>query len=154
MAKLKIGDKAPDFQAKDQNGNDISLSMFKGKKLVLYFYPKDDTPGCTAEACNLKDNYSDFKSKGFEIVGVSADSQNSHQNFINKYDLPFPLISDPEKVVINKYGVWGEKTMYGRIFNGINRITYIISEDGIIENIIGKVKTKEHSKQIFEELSL
>ncbi len=151
MTPLKVGDKAPDFQAKDQNGNEISLSMFKGKKLVLYFYPKDNTPGCTAEACNLKDNYLDFKSKGYAIVGVSADSQSSHQNFINKYSLPFPLISDPEKEVIKKYGVWGEKSMLGRIFMGIHRATFLISEDGTIEKIFEKVNTKDHSRQIFEE---
>jgi peroxiredoxin Q/BCP len=153
MGKLNVGDKAPDFQAKDQSGNDITLSEFLGKKVVLYFYPKDNTTGCTAEACNLRDNYQDLLNAGFVVVGVSADSQKSHKNFINKHNLPFPLISDPEKEIINKYGVWGEKSLYGRVFNGIIRVTYIITEEGIIEKIIEKVKTKDHTRQIFDELS-
>jgi peroxiredoxin Q/BCP len=153
MGKLKVGDKAPDFQGKDQLGNDITLSAFLGKKVVLYFYPKDNTPGCTAEACNLRDNYQELLNAGLVVVGVSADSQKSHQNFINKHSLPFPLISDPEKEIINKYGVWGEKSLYGKIFNGINRVTYIITEEGVIEKIIEKVKTKDHTRQIFDELS-
>jgi len=153
MANLKIGDKAPDFQAKDQNGNAIRLDQFRGKKVVLYFYPKDNTPGCTAEACNIRDNYRDFLNKGYVVLGVSGDSEKSHQNFIDKYDLPFPLISDQDKNVIKAYGAWGEKSMYGKKYEGIIRMTFIISEDGFIEKIIEKVKTKDHSRQIFEELS-
>lgn len=152
MRKLKIGDKAPDFTAKDQNGNDISLSSFAGKVLVLYFYPKDDTPGCTAQACNLRDNYSELLKKGFKIVGISADSDLSHKNFADKYNLPFPLIADPDKKIIKDYGVWGEKKMYGRTYEGIFRTTFIISEEGKIAKIIDKVKTKDHSRQIFESL--
>ena len=153
MTNLKVGDKAPDFEAKDQNGHLIRLSDFKGKKVVLYFYPKDNTPGCTAEACNLRDNYQEFLNRGYVVLGVSGDSEKSHQNFIAKYDLPFPLLSDTDKEVIRKYGAWGEKSLYGKIFEGIIRMTFIISEDGLIEEIIGKVKTKDHSRQIFEALS-
>ncbi len=152
MRKLKIGDKAPDFTAKDQNGNDISLSSFAGKVLVLYFYPKDNTPGCTAQACNLRDNYSELLKKGFAIVGISADTDLSHKNFSDKYNLPFPLIADPDKKIIKDYGVWGEKKMYGKTYEGIFRTTFIISGEGKIEEIIDKVKTKDHSRQIFESL--
>ncbi len=151
MAVLKVGDKAPEFNGKDQNGNKISLQQFTGRKLALYFYPKDNTPGCTTEACNLRDNYSDLKKNGYEIVGVSADSEKSHQNFIAKFSLPFPLISDEEKKIIKDYGAWGEKKMYGKAYEGILRMTFIISEKGIIEKIIEKVKISEHSKQIFED---
>lgn len=150
MKKLEQGDKAPDFKGKDQDGNLISLDQFKGKKLVLYFYPKDNTPGCSAEACNLRDNYQDFLNKGYAVVGVSADSEESHQKFIQKYDLPFPLISDSEKEIIKAYGAWGEKSMYGKKYEGIIRKTFVISEDGFVERIIEKVKTKDHSRQIFE----
>lgn len=150
MNKLSIGDKAPDFKGKDQDGNTLSLEQFKGKKLVLYFYPKDNTPGCTAEACNIRDNYQEFLKKGYAVVGVSADSEKSHQNFISKYDLPFPLLSDPEKEVIKSYGAWGEKSMYGKKYEGILRMTFIISEEGFVEKIIEDVKTKDHSRQIFE----
>jgi len=151
MNLLKPGDKAPEFSGKDQNGNTVSLSDYKGKKLVLYFYPKDNTPGCTTEACNLRDNYSDLIDKNHEVLGVSADSEKSHQNFIGKFNLPFPLISDEEKKIIKDYKVWGEKKMYGKAYEGILRKTFVISEDGIIEKIIEKVKIKEHSKQIFED---
>jgi len=151
MTLLKTGDKAPDFSGKDQNGNAISLQQFAGRKLALYFYPKDNTPGCTTEACNLRDNYSDLKKKGYEIVGVSADSEKSHQNFISKFNLPFPLISDEEKKIIKDYGAWGEKKMYGKAYEGILRKTFVISEKGVIEKIIEKVKINEHSKQIFED---
>lgn len=150
MNKLSIGDKAPDFKGKDQDGNTLSLEQFKGKKLVLYFYPKDNTPGCTAEACNIRDNYQEFLKKGYAVVGVSADSEKSHHNFISKYDLPFPLLSDPEKEVIKSYGAWGEKSMYGKKYEGILRMTFIISEEGFVEKIIEDVKTKDHSRQIFE----
>jgi peroxiredoxin Q/BCP len=153
MSELKIGDKAPEFKAKDQNGNTISLDQFKGKKVVLYFYPKDNTPGCTAEACNLRDNYQEFLDRDYVVIGVSADSEKSHQGFIGKYDLPFPLVSDPDKEVIKKYGAWGKKSMYGKLFEGIIRMTFIISEEGFIEEIFNKVKTKDHSRQIFETLS-
>ncbi|MDF1571055.1 MAG: thioredoxin-dependent thiol peroxidase [Bacteroidales bacterium] len=150
MIELTIGDPAPKFAAPDQEGNMVSLDQFKGKKLVLYFYPKDNTPGCTAEACDLRDNYERFQSEGYEILGVSADSQKSHQNFINKYDLPFRLLSDVDKKILESYNAWGEKKMYGKSYMGILRKTYIISEDGTIENIFDNVKTKEHAQQIFE----
>lgn len=148
MTKLKEGDKAPEFTAQDQSGNNISLADYKGSKVILYFYPKDNTPGCTAEACNLRDNYEALLEKGFKIIGVSADSLKSHQNFTEKYDLPFPLIPDKEKEIINKYGVWGPKKFMGREYEGINRMTFIISEDGKIEKVFEKVKTKDHTNQI------
>ncbi len=151
MGKLNKGDKAPAFVAKDQDGNEISLQNFKGRKVVLYFYPKDNTPGCTAEACNLRDNYQEFMDNDYVVIGVSADSEKSHQIFIQKYDLPFPLIPDTDKEILKAYGAWGEKKMYGKTFLGVKRMTFIISEDGFIEKIIEKVKTKDHSRQIFEE---
>jgi len=154
MTILKEGVKAPEFTAKNQQGKNISLTDFKGKKIVLYFYPKDNTPGCTAEACNLRDNYSDLLQKGFEVIGVSADSEKSHQNFISKYNLPFHLIADSEKEVIKKYGAWGEKKMYGKSYEGIIRKTFIIDENGMIEKIIEKVQTKDHTSQIFKELNI
>ncbi len=150
---LKEGQKAPEFSGKNQNGETISLSNFKGKKLILYFYPRDNTPGCTAEACNLRDNYEILSEKGFEIVGVSPDSEKSHQNFIKKQNLPFNLIADTEKKTATAYGVWGEKKMYGKTYMGIYRTTFVISEKGIIEKIITKVKTKDHAQQILDELS-
>ena len=153
MANLKEGDKAPAFESVDEKGEKITLEEYRGKKVVLYFYPKDNTPGCTAEACDLRDNYSQFTEKGFEIIGVSADSQNSHMKFKTKYDLPFRLISDVDKKVLQAYGAWGEKKMYGKSYMGIVRKTFIINEEGYVEKIIEKVKTKEHSKQIFTELS-
>lgn len=153
MAKLKEGDVAPAIEAVDQNGEKITLGEYRGKKVVLYFYPKDDTPGCTAEACDLRDNYSTFLEKGFEVIGVSADSEKSHQKFAGKYQLPFRLISDVDKKVLQDYGAWGEKKMYGKSYMGILRKTFIISEDGKIEKIIEKVDTKDHSRQIFSELS-
>jgi peroxiredoxin Q/BCP len=153
MAELKEGDPAPAFESVDQDGKKISLKDFRGKRVVLYFYPKDDTPGCTAEACNLRDNYRTFLDQGFEVVGVSADSEKSHQKFIRKYDLPFRLVSDVDRKLLEAYGAWGEKSMYGKSYMGVLRKTFIIGSEGIIEKIIGKVNTKEHSKQIFEELS-
>ena len=147
---LKIGDKAPDFKGTNQNGEIISLADLKGKKVVLYFYPKDNTPGCTAEACNLKDNYERFKSKGYEIIGVSADNEKSHKKFSDKYNLPFNIIADIDKSIIKSYNVWGKKSMYGKEYEGINRTTYIISEKGIIEDIITKVDTKNHTFQIIK----
>ena len=153
MIKLKEGDLAPPFEALDQQGNKITLEEFKGKKVVLYFYPKDNTPGCTAEACDLRDHYRQFMELGFEIVGVSADSESSHQKFIRKFDLPFRLISDVDKKVLKAYGAWGEKKMYGKSFLGVIRKTFVIDEKGIVEKIIEKVNTKDHSQQIFSELS-
>jgi peroxiredoxin Q/BCP len=149
MAQLKVGDPAPLFTGKDQTGKEISLSGLKGKKVILYFYPKDNTPGCTAEACNLRDNYSELRSKGFEVIGVSADSETSHQKFIGKYNLPFTLISDPERKILEAYTAWGKKTLYGRVFNGILRKTFVIDEKGIIIGIFDKVDTKNHASQIF-----
>ncbi len=151
MATLKIGDEAPEINAKDQNGILILLKDFIGKKVIVYFYPKDDTPGCTAEACNLRDNYEQLISKGFKIIGISADDEKKHQKFSEKYDLPFPLIPDTEKKIINAYGVWGPKKFMGRTFDGINRTTFIVSEDGKIEKIFSKVDTKNHTQQILEE---
>lgn len=151
MALLNIGDKAPDFQGKNQFGQDITLSGYAGKKVILYFYPKDSTPGCTAEACNLRDNNHMLLKKGFIIIGVSADSEASHQKFAEKYSLPFSLLADPDKKIINDYGVWGPKKFLGKTFNGINRTTYVISEEGIIEKVFSKVNTKDHAAQILEQ---
>jgi len=151
MAQLKEGDMAPNFTGKNQNGEVISLKDLRGKKIVLYFYPKDDTPGCTAEACNLRDNYSGLKGSGYEVIGVSADSEKSHQKFIGKYNLPFDLISDTEKEILLAYNAWGEKKMYGKEYDGILRKTFIINEDGKIIKIIDKVDTKDHTNQILNE---
>lgn len=154
MANLKVGDKAPDFTGVDQKGESISLNDYKGKKVVLYFYPKDNTPGCTAEACNLRDNYSDILEKGMDVIGVSPDSEQSHKKFIDKFDLPFRLISDPEKKILQLYSAWGEKKMYGKTYDGVLRKTYIISENQTIEAIFEKVKTKDHTNQIYQELKI
>lgn len=148
MTTLKAGDKAPEFKAEDQDGNIVQLSDFKGKKLVLFFYPKASTPGCTAEACNLRDNWEQFQEKGYAIVGVSADSKKRQANFKNKYEFQFPLLADEEKEVINAYGVWGPKKFMGKEYDGIHRTTFIIDEEGKIEDVIEKVKTKEHTAQI------
>jgi peroxiredoxin Q/BCP len=153
MPELKEGDLAPAIEAVDQSGEMITLKEYRGKKIVLYFYPRDNTPGCTAESCDLRDNYSQFIEKGFEVIGVSADSEKSHQKFISKYNLPFRLISDEDKKVLKDYSAWGEKKSYGKSYMGILRKTYIIDEKGYVEKIIEKVKTKEHSRQIFSELS-
>ncbi|MDR9397928.1 thioredoxin-dependent thiol peroxidase [Salibacter sp.] len=150
MTHLQEGDKAPGFKGVDQEGNTIQLSDYKGKKLVLYFYPKDNTPGCTNEACNLRDNYEELQKQGFEILGVSADSEKKHQNFINKYDLPFPLLADTEKEVIEQYGIWGPKKFMGKVKDGIHRTTFVIDEEGKIEKVFKKVKTKDHTNQILE----
>ncbi len=150
MTTLKAGDKAPNFEALDQNGNTIKLSDFKGKKLVLFFYPKASTPGCTMEACNLRDNYQMFLAKGYDVLGVSADSAKRQQNFIEKNNLPYPLLADENKKVIAAYGVWGPKKFMGREFDGIHRVTFIINENGIIDEVITKVKTKEHTSQILK----
>lgn len=150
MTHLKEGMKAPDFSGTNQAGELISLSDFKGKKVVLYFYPKDNTSGCTAEACNLNDNYPSFLDKGYEVIGVSPDSEASHQKFIEKYQLQFNLIADTEKKILEAYGVWAEKKMYGRTYMGVLRTTFIIDEQGIIESIISKVNTKNHTAQILD----
>ena len=145
---LKIGNKAPDFESINQNGDKVKLSDFIGKKVVLYFYPRDNTPGCTAQACNLKDNYKTLQKNGYTILGISKDSPKSHQKFINKYDLPFDLIADEDQNIHMKYGTWIEKSMYGKNYMGTARWTFLIDEQGNIENIIQKVKTKEHTSQI------
>lgn len=152
MTHLTEGQAAPDFEAKDQNGDTIKLSDFRGKKVVLYFYPKDDTPTCTVEACNFRDNYADLQAKGYEIIGVSADSERKHRNFIAKYDLPFSLVSDPDRKVIEAYGVWGLKKFMGREFDGIHRETFVIDEEGKIEKVITKVKSKVATPQILGEV--
>jgi len=145
---LKKGDKAPDFNGKDQDGKEVKLSDFRGKKLVLYFYPKDNTPGCTAEACDLRDNYQKFESLGYKIVGVSKDNEKSHKGFIEKFNLPFPLISDTEAAILQAYEAWGEKKFMGKQYVGIIRKTFVIDENSIILDIIEKVNTKSHSAQI------
>ncbi len=151
MTTLKVGDKAPEFAAKDNEGNIIKLIDYKGKKVVLFFYPKASTPGCTVEACNLRDNYARFINNGYDLLGVSADSAKRQQNFIDKHDLPFPLLADVDKTVINAYKVWGPKKFMGREYDGIHRTTFIIDELGIIEEVITKVKTKEHSAQLLKD---
>ncbi len=150
MTTLKIGDKAPGFESKDQYGKSIKLSDFKGKKVVLFFYPKASTPGCTAEACNLRDNYQSFQAKGYEIIGVSADSEKRQLNFSSKQELPYSLLADEDKEVIMAYGVWGPKKFMGKEYDGIHRTTFVIDKDGKIEDVITKVKTKDHSAQILE----
>ena len=145
---LKIGNKAPGFESINQKGDKVKLSDFIGKKVVLYFYPRDNTPGCTAQACNLKDNYNTLQQNGYTILGISKDSPKSHQKFINKFDLPFDLIADEDQNVHMKYGTWIEKSMYGKNYMGTARWTFLIDEKGNIENIIQKVKTKEHTSQI------
>lgn len=148
MDTLKVGDKAPNFETKDNQGIIRKLDDYSGKKLVVFFYPKASTPGCTAEACNLRDHYQTFQSKGYEILGVSADSEKRQQNFVQKYQLPFPLLADENQDVINGFGVWGPKKFMGREYDGIHRTTFVIDGNGIIENVISKVKTKDHASQI------
>lgn len=150
MKHLKIGDSAPEFKVKNQSDKMVELNQFKGKKLVIYFYPKDNTPGCTAQACNLRDNYTEFTDKGYEILGVSADSVAKHEKFIAKQNLPFDLLADEDKTMLNAYGVWGLKKFMGKEYDGIHRTTFVIDENQIITNIIEKVKTKEHAKQILD----
>jgi len=145
---LQKGDAAPVFSAKDQNGNEVKLSDFEGKKVILYFYPKDDTPGCTAQACNLRDNYDAILNKGYAVLGVSVDDEKSHVKFIKKFDLPFPLLADTDHAIVESYGVWVEKSMYGRTYMGTARTTFVIDENGVIEEIIQKVDTKNHTDQI------
>ncbi len=149
--ELNIGDIAPNFTGKDQNGKDINLSDFKGKKVALYFYPKDDTPGCTKQACNLRDNYKTLQDANFVILGVSADDEASHQKFIAKYDLPFSLLADTDKEIINAYGVWKEKNMYGNKKWGIARTTFLIDEEGKIAHIFKRPKTDAHTEEIFKK---
>ncbi len=153
MNMIEEGNSAPDFSGIDQDGKSISLADFKGQKVVLYFYPKDDTPGCTAQACNLRDNYSELLNKGINIIGVSPDTSAKHQKFITKYNLPFPLIADIDKSLIQAFGVWGEKKFMGKVYDGIHRTTFVINEEGIVVKRIDKVKTKDHTNQILEALS-
>jgi peroxiredoxin Q/BCP len=148
MSHLKAGMKAPWFEGIDQNGNVVKMSDFTGKKIILYFYPKDDTPGCTAEACNLRDNYDPLLEKGFAVVGVSMDSEKSHKKFAQKYSLPFPLIADISKKLLDDYGVWGNKLIFGKSSLGIIRTTFVIDEQGIIEHVLEKIETKNHTSQI------
>lgn len=150
MAELREGLKAPQFTGLDQNGNKVSLSDYKGKKIVLYFYPKDDTPGCTAQACNLRDNYDELLKQGFQVLGISTDSVKSHKKFENKYNLPFPLIADEDRKIVEKYGVWGEKKFMGRTFDGTHRTTFLIDENGKIKKIISKPDTKNQTEQVLE----
>jgi len=154
MAKLQPGDKAPAFKGINQDGREISLKDFSGKKLILYFYPKDNTPGCTAEACNLNENYDAWLEKGFEVVGVSPDSPESHQKFREKHGLKFDLIADTDKEILKAYGAWGEKNMYGKKYMGVLRTTFVIDEKGIIRDILKKVKTKDHTNQIMQDLQI
>ena len=150
MKTLKVGDKAPDFKVNEQDGNSISSKDFKGKKWIVFFYPKANTPGCTAEACNLRDNYKKLQKEGYELLGVSADSEKRQKNFKEKYDFPFPLLADENKEIINGFRVWGPKKFMGREFDGIHRKTFIIDENGIITRVIDKVKTKDHAAQILD----
>jgi len=153
MTHLKKGDKAPNFAITNQLGDIKTLNSYKGHKLAIYFYPKDNTPGCTAQSCNLSENYTALQKLGYTVLGVSADTEKKHQNFINKYDLQFDLLADTEKEMLNAYGVWGPKKFMGRTYDGIHRITFLIDEDGKIEHIINKVKTKSHYDQIVELVS-
>lgn len=153
MSELKEGQKAPEFTAADQDGNTISLDQFAGKKVVLYFYPKDDTPGCTAEACDFRDNYQGLKAKDIVVLGVSVDDEKSHQKFAAKHSLPFTLLADTDKKIVEAYGVWGEKNMYGKKYMGTNRTTFVIDEHGVIAHIIKKVDTKNSTAQILELLN-
>lgn len=153
MFHLKEGDKAPDIKGIDQDGNAFHLADAKGKKVILYFYPKDDTPGCTAEACDFRDNYQALKKKGFEVIGVSNDDEKKHQKFIKKYTLPFRLLADTDKKIVNDYGIFGEKKFMGRVYDGIHRTTFIIDEGGTIEKIINKVDTKNATQQVLDLLA-
>ena len=148
MTHLKAGDKAPPFAGNDQNGKKISLSDYKGRRVILYFYPQDDTPTCTIEACNLRDNYSLLKKQGFVILGISPDNEKSHKKFASKFELPFTLIADPEHIIIDKYGVWGEKQLFGREYMGVIRTTFLVDEHGMIRKIFEKPKSSSHSEEI------
>ena len=153
MTHLTIGDEAPNFSGITEKGENISLADFTGKKLILFFYPKDNTPGCTAEACNLRDNYSALKNKGFELLGVSPDSAKKHQNFINKFEFPFSLLADTELETIKAYGIWGPKKFMGKEYEGVHRTTFLIDEAGKISEVFTKVKTKTHAEQIFDSIA-
>ena len=153
MATLKVGDKAPAITAINQHGQTVSLSDFKGKKVILYFYPKDNTPGCTTEACNYRDNYQSLLADGFEVIGVSVNSERSHRNFANRYDLPFNLLVDTDKRIVNDYGVWAQKSLFGKKYMGTLRTTFVIDENGIIRHIIDKVDNKRASQQVRDLLS-
>lgn len=153
MAYLNVGDKAPGFNSINQDGETIKLDDFKGSKVIIYFYPKADTPGCTAESCNLRDNYDDLLNKGFKIIGVSPDKQDKQKKFADKFNLPFPLLADTELEVIKAYGAWGMKNMYGKEYEGLLRTTYVIDENGVIEKVFPKVKTKDHADQILEAMN-
>jgi peroxiredoxin Q/BCP len=150
MNTLRAGDKVPDFKSRDQDGNVVSLSDYSGKKLIVFFYPRANTPGCTAEACNLRDHYKALKEAGYSLLGVSADSEKKQANFRNKYNFPFPLLADEDRTVIETFGVWGPKKFMGKEFDGIHRKTFIIDGSGIVERVIDKVKTKDHAAQILE----
>lgn len=150
MNTLKQGDKVPDFSVNNQDGETVALSDYKGKKLIVFFYPKANTPGCTAEACNLTDNYKVLQDKGYEILGVSADSEKKQSNFKAKYEFPFPLLADENKEVINAFGVWGLKKFMGKEYDGIHRKTFLVDENGVVEHVIDKVKTKDHAAQILD----
>ncbi|NAS13496.1 thioredoxin-dependent thiol peroxidase [Poritiphilus flavus] len=150
MNTLKIGDKVPEFSAKDQDGNDINLSDYLGKKWIVFFYPAANTPTCTTEACNLRDHYGELQAEGYQLLGVSADSQKKQSNFKKKFELPFPLLADTEHEVINAFGVWGPKKFMGREFDGIHRKTFVMDEQGVVAKVIDKVKAKEHAAQILE----
>lgn len=154
MNKVKEGSKAPDFISTDQNGKPVSLSKLKGKKVILYFYPQDNTPTCTEEACNLRDNHSKLKKKGFKVIGISPDSERKHQNFIKKFKLPFDLVADVDMKIIQAYGVWGEKNLFGRTYDGVLRTTFVIDEEGVVIKRIDNVKSKAHAQQILDELDL
>lgn len=151
MKMLEKGDKAPDFKGIDQNGNEISYADFKGKKLVIFFYPKASTPGCTAEACNINENIESLNARGYQVIGISADSLKRQKNFSDKYGFKYPLIADEDKEIINAFGVWGPKKFMGKEYDGIHRTTFLIDENGVIEEVIKKVKTKEHANQILEK---
>ncbi|HTL10747.1 MAG TPA: thioredoxin-dependent thiol peroxidase [Chitinophagaceae bacterium] len=153
MITLKEGDKAPSFSGTDQNGNKVALADFKGKKLVLYFYPEDDTPTCTVQACNLRDNYALLKKEGFEVLGVSPDAPEKHKKFETKYQLPFTLLADPAHKVIDKYGVWGQKKLYGREYMGIHRTTFVIDEKGIIQKVFLRPRNKQHAEEIIQSMA-
>ncbi|MCL5244685.1 thioredoxin-dependent thiol peroxidase [Cellulophaga sp. 20_2_10] len=150
MNTLKVGDKVADFTSKDQDGNAVSLADYKGKKLIVFFYPKASTPGCTAEACNLRDNYKELQAEGYELLGVSADSEKRQSNFKNKYEFPFPLLADEDHTILNIFGVWGTKKFMGKVYDGIHRKTFLIDEAGVVTKVIDKVKTKDHAAQILE----
>ena len=148
MNTLKAGDKVPEFVSRDQDGNEVKLTDYQGKKLIVFFYPKANTPGCTAEACNLRDHYAELQEAGYELLGVSADSQKKQSSFRDKFEFPFPLLADEDHTVINAFGVWGPKKFMGREYDGIHRMTFLIDENGIVERVIEKVKTKDHAAQI------